>query len=97
MRTPSWSLVVLVLVPVATVLQAQENRDHGSPAATPADLELQGTALGVFTDVNGRIARSSAQRYIESASGRAVRKSPRLLWPPHRKPWTARTTTVHFV
>ncbi len=74
MRALSWTLTVLALVPTAASLSAQEKRNGGSPAATAADLELRGIALGEFTDVNARIARSSAQRYIESVrrSGRAV-------------------------
>lgn len=74
MRTLRWILKVLALVPTAAGLQAQENRDPGTPAGTPADLELQGTVLGRFTDVNTPIARSSAQHYIENVrkSGREV-------------------------
>ena len=66
MRALSWTLTLLALVPTAASLSAQENRNGDTPAATAADLELQGIALGEFTDVNARIARSSAQRYIES-------------------------------
>jgi dienelactone hydrolase len=65
MRALNWAAVTLAATFVAADLSAQENANPQPPVAG-ASLELQGLALSEFTDVNARIALSSAQRYIES-------------------------------